>query len=184
MLTLKSDFDIASLHEAYISLSGSDLSLGGSDEDFQHFVDIIKPSGPLHKGACIFRQGDYFDDLILVRVGCVKCCFVNQNGDEQILDFCLSGDLADVNSLYTRTHGVSAITLNTVMLYQIPLEEALRFMRGLSMQLLRLMSQSLERLQVHSLMHSADQKVAVFLENFGSRLYREFNSEVQLIESE
>ena len=172
MLTLQSDLDLSSMREAYLSLSGPDLSLDGSDESFQHFVDIIKQKGPLHRGASIFRQGDYFEDLALVRVGCVKCSLIDQNGVEQIRDFCLSGDVADVNSVYTRIHGVSAITLNTVMLYQIPLDEALRFMRGLPMQLLRLMSQSLERSQTLSRTNSADQKVAGFLENFGRRLHK------------
>jgi len=160
------------MHEAYLSLSGPDLSLDGSDESFQHFVDIIKPKGPLHRGTYIFRQGDYFDDLVLVRVGCVKCSLIDENGDERILDFCLSGDVTDINSVYTRFHGVSAIALSTVMLYQIPLDEALKFMRGLPMQLLRLMSQSLDRSQTHSRTNSADQKVAGFLENFGRRLHK------------
>lgn len=175
-LTLQSDQDLASMHEAYLSLSGPDSSLDGS---FKNFVDIIKPKGPLHRGAYIFRQGDVFDDLILVRVGCVKCSLIDENGDERITDFCLSGDVADINSVYTRVHGVSAIALSTVMLYQVPLDKALGCIRGLSMQLLRLMSQSLERSQTHSQTKSADQKVAGFLENFGRRLHKRGFSKTQ-----
>ena len=121
---MTSDFNIASLREAYLDLSGADIFLDGSDEAFHHFLEIVKSSDPLHKGSYIFRQGNDFDDLILVGVDCVKCSRVDKNGDEEVLDFCLSGDIADINSLYARIHGVSAITLNTVMLYRIPLDGA------------------------------------------------------------
>lgn len=177
--TLTNDFNIASLREAYLDLSGADIFLDGSDEAFHHFLEIVKPSDPLHKGSYIFRQGNDFDDLILVRVGCVKCSRVDKNGDEEVLDFCLSGDIADINSLYARIHGVSAITLNTVMLYRIPLDGAQKIIRGLPMQLLRLMSQSLERSQVRSLKHSADHKMAAFIGNFGQRLYNRGFSKTQ-----
>ncbi len=170
MYAPKDDFDRTNLYQAYLDLSGLDSSGDGYYESFERFLEIVKPIGPLHKGTHIFHQGDAFDELTIVRVGCVKSYSVSGKGNERVTEFCLPKDLVGLNDFYVRKHNVSAVALNTVMLYQLPIDHAEELIQGLSMRLLRSMSSNLQMSNDLFSLQTANHRVATFLNNFGARL--------------
>lgn len=170
MYASKDCFYRQSLRQAYEDLSGPAFTTDGCDDSFEYFLKLVKPVGPLHKGVHIFHQGDSFDDLSLVRVGCVKSYYVSVSGDERVTEFCLPGNLVGINDFYARRHSVSAVALDTLMLYQLPIEDAEKAIKGLSMRLLLIMSRNLHESRNLFSKQTAANRVTSFLNNYGNRL--------------
>ena len=81
---------------------------------------ITECSKPLKNGQHIFRQGDTFTNLHIVRTGSVKIYFTKSDGTEQVLGFCYPGDLLSIDCIQGEKHHCSAVTLDTSSICRLP----------------------------------------------------------------
>ncbi len=77
-------------------------------------------SGPLHRGAHLFRQGDELKSLYLVRSGSVKAYVDSEDGCEQTVAFHFPGDLLGFDAIAGDLHQSSAVALETTAVCSIP----------------------------------------------------------------
>lgn len=149
------------------------LPLGISAGDLEKLDALVQTLGPLHRGAHLFRWGDGFLHLYVVRSGCVKSYVYNEDGEEHVLGFHLPGELVGTDAISRGVHQCSAVALDTGMVCRLPFAELTGMTRripGLQQQLFRLMSRDLETSQWLSASHSVDERMAAFLLGFGNRL--------------
>lgn len=129
----------------------------------------------VRRGAHLFRAGDPFETLYLVRSGAVKTYQVSADGEQRVTGFYLPGDIVGLESIGSDTCASSAIALDTSGLCGFPyqrLREPCQGSDGVSEKLLRSMSAKIrekEQALVALGNKSADERMAWFLAGLSAR---------------
>jgi CRP/FNR family transcriptional regulator, anaerobic regulatory protein len=154
------------------------LPLGLDADDVERLDDIVKRARPLHRGDFLFREGDRFRSLYVVKTGSVKSFAPSTEGGEQVLGFHLPGELIGLDAIDADTHLCSAKALETSALCEIPfsrLEELTTLIPSLQHQMYRLLSKEIAH-DTDMLMllgkKSAEERLAAFLLNMSKRLQK------------
>ena len=74
----------------------------------------------LHRGDRLFRSGERFDSLYMVRSGIVKSCTLSESGDEPVLGFHAPGDLIGMDAIHGGRHASGAVVLDTSSVCRLP----------------------------------------------------------------
>lgn len=87
---------------------------------------VLHHAEPFQKGTRIFLESDAFVGLYAVRSGCVKKYRLHNNGEEQIVGFYFRGDLLGLSGVGSATYRMTAETLDTTSLCEIPFDRLLK----------------------------------------------------------
>lgn len=126
-------------------------------------------SGPLRRGAHLFRQGDELKSLHIVRSGSVKVYIDSEDGCEQTVAFHFPGDLLGFDAIAGDVHQSSAVALETTAVCSFPyarLTAVATEVPALWNELLRAAANQLMDKQNHALLlgqKSAQARFATFL---------------------
>ncbi len=132
----------------------------------------------IKKGDSIFNNGDDHQHLYIIRVGFIKIENCLPNGQYQITQFGMSGDLLGLDGIADGKHHLAAYALNDGELYAINvkiLHAAMNMDHSLLMTITQLLSSALNHSQQHIFslsMHTAEKKLAYFLIDFRNSLNR------------
>ena len=154
------------------------LPMGLEPEDVERLDDIVKRSRPLHRGDYLFRSGEGFRSLYVVKTGSVKTYAPSEEGGEQVLGFHLPGEIIGLDAIDTEVHACSARVLETSAICELPfarLEELSVAIPSLQHQLYRLLSKEIGHDTELLLLlgkKSAEERLAAFLLNLSRRLHR------------
>jgi CRP/FNR family transcriptional regulator len=126
-------------------------------------------------GQYLYRSGQPFHALYLIRVGSVKTCELAEDGREQVTGFRMSGELLGVESIGLTTYACDVIALETSEIWELPYPAVLlACLRIPEMQqsLADAMAEEIRRnrswmLALGTL--TADQRVAAFLLDVATR---------------
>lgn len=160
------------------SLSTLCLPMGLCAEDVDRLDAIIKRNRPLHRGDHLFRDGETFHSLFVVKTGAVKSFTRSGEGDEQIVGFHLPGEVLGLDAIQRGRHGCNARALETTAVCELPferLEELSANLPSLQHQMFRLLSReiSLEADMMTLLGRgTAEERVATFLLGLSERFRR------------
>jgi CRP/FNR family transcriptional regulator len=91
-------------------------------EDIAAVEAIVEHGGIRHKGDHIFRQGEEFLALHVVRSGSVASYSSSASGCEQITGFSFPGSVLGMDAIALNRHRTSAIALETTSVCRIPYE--------------------------------------------------------------
>ena len=133
---------------------------------------LVEHVGPYRTGDHVFRTGDPFRAIFAVRSGTVKTCLVDKEGREQVLGFYLPGEVIGLNAIYPEQFPCNAIALETTQFcrFSFPAMSALAArMPAVQQHLFRLLSKELGTASLLAGDHSADERMAAFLCDLGSR---------------
>ena len=154
------------------------LPVGVEAEELSELDRIIHQRRPLRRGEHLFRVGDEFDSLYVVRSGSVKTYAPSVDGREQITGFHLPGELLGLDAISNGDHPCGARALETASVCEIPYE-LLESLGGripaLRQQIFRLMSRELLQEESHLLLlgrRGADERLAAYLMDLAERLRR------------
>jgi CRP/FNR family transcriptional regulator len=165
-------------HQAHCkdcSLASLCLPLSLNLEDMDALDQIVKRGRPLKKGEFLFRQGDVFNSVFAVRSGALKTFSLSDAGEEQITGFHLPSELVGLSGMDTEIYPVSAQSLETTSVCEIPferLDELSILLPQLRRQLMRVMSREIRDDQQMMMLLSkktADERIATFLVNLSAR---------------
>lgn len=160
------------------SLGALCLPLGLAAEDVEKLEAVVKRSRPLHRGEHLFRGGERFHSLFVVKTGSVKTYTPSPEGGEQVLGFHLPGELIGLDAIDKDCHSCSARVLETSAICEIPfqrLEELAANLPSLQHQLYRLLSKEIvEEAELLMLLgkRNAEERLAAFLVSMSQRLGR------------
>jgi CRP/FNR family transcriptional regulator, anaerobic regulatory protein len=160
------------------SLSSLCLPMGLAPEDVERLDDIIKRTRPLHRGDFLFRDGDRFRSLYVVKTGSVKTFAPSPEGGEQVLGFHLPGEIIGLDAIDKDVHACSAKVLETSAICEIPffrLEELTATIPSLQHQMYRLLSKEIGHDTDMLLLlgkKNAEERLAAFLLSLSKRLHK------------
>jgi len=129
-----------------------------------HSYQVVKNRKELPKGNHIFRGGDDAEAIYIVSSGSIKSYMLMEDGEEQVLNFYMPGDVFGLDAMGSRHHVSSTITLEPTRICKLPLSELQD--RALGQGFLDTVSDNL--LREHNLMlmlarKDADGRLASFL---------------------
>lgn len=127
------------------------------------------------EGHAVYRSGEAFRCLYVVRFGCLKTVLSNTEGTEQIVAFPMKGDVVGLDGLGGGQHGCEAIALEMSEVIAVPFDELLQLSQqcpSLLLPLYRLFGRELARenqviYKIASL--HAEARVAAFLIELSDR---------------
>jgi CRP/FNR family transcriptional regulator len=152
--------------------------MGLDPEDVDRLDDIIRRSKPLHRGDHLFRGGEGFRSLYVVKTGSVKTYAPSEEGGEQVLGFHLPGEIIGLDAIETEVHACSARVLETSAICELPfsrLEELSATIPSLQHQMYRLLSKEISQDTEMLLLlgkKNAEERLAAFLVNMSNRLHQ------------
>lgn len=121
------------------------------------------------RGQHLFRTGEDGTGVYLIEEGCVKVSTLSQGGDEQIVGFCLPGELVGIEAVSESSHSSSAVALEPTRARPLSLNALQTLCQRspeLTHSLLRLVSRRIAELESHMLLlgrKTAPERVAGFL---------------------
>jgi CRP/FNR family transcriptional regulator, anaerobic regulatory protein len=139
------------------------------------FEQLITTRIRLRKGDVLFRAGDRFTALYAIRLGSCKTVMLSDEGNEQLTDYHLAGEIIGVEGMGNEFHGCQAIALEDTEVCTLPFERVERLARedaSFQRRLYRLLSAAITRERTTSLMLGtmrAEQRLAAFLLDLASR---------------
>lgn len=150
--------------------------MGLTPEDVERLDDIVKRTRPLHRGDFLFRDGDRFRSLYVVKTGSLKTFAPSPEGGEQVLGFHLPGEIIGLDAIDKGSHACSARVLETSAICEIPfarLVELTTSIPSLQHQMFRLLSKEIgsdSELLLLLGKKSAEERLATFLLSMSRRL--------------
>ncbi|HSS66232.1 MAG TPA: helix-turn-helix domain-containing protein [Gammaproteobacteria bacterium] len=132
----------------------------------------------VRRGAHIFRMGDPFDCVYMVRSGAVKTYWLAADGDQQVTGFYLPGEVFGLCSVSSESYVNSAVALDTSGICTLPYDHLQRLCLSSEDNLARLMARLSSRIRESEeafivLGHkSADERMAWFLIDISRRQAR------------
>ncbi len=146
-----------------------------NDAEIVQLEQIVERSRPYHGGEHLFRAGQSFRAIAAVRSGCFKSYMINEEGEEQVLDFHLPGEIVGLDAIHSGTHLSSCVALDTAAVCALcfgTLSDLARSIPPLQNQLFDIMSRKISDLGITCGDYSADQRLALFLESLSRRYSR------------
>ncbi len=89
--------------------------------DHDHSYQLVKNRKALSKGKHIFRGGDDTEAIYVVSGGSLKSYILMEDGEEQVLNFYLPGDVFGLDAMGSHCHISSTIALETTTVCKLPL---------------------------------------------------------------
>ncbi len=135
------------------------------------FKDSNMPHQLLHRGEYLYRAGEPFQALYMIRSGIIKTYFISEDGEEQILGFHLPGEIIGFDGIAEGAFPSNAMALDTTSICKLSfdsLEEHYGASPQLQSALLRGMSREILRHENMLMLlgkKKADQRLASFLLN-------------------
>lgn len=89
------------------------LGMGLDKDEPAAVLDIDVHARVLHRHEKLVSDGDAFNALYIVRSGAIKTYKTTESGEEQIIDFCLPGDVIGLDAIHTGRFHCHAVALDT-----------------------------------------------------------------------
>jgi CRP/FNR family transcriptional regulator len=154
------------------------LPAGIDRDDLERLDGAVKDKRTLDQGSMLYRDGDGFQALYVVRSGSLKTFVLNEAGEMQILSFHLPGEIVGFDALATDRHVSYAEALEPSSICELPyarLQQITIEVPALHRQLMRVISRAVVEEQRHTVMlgrQQAQEQLAIFLKNLTDRYQR------------
>lgn len=148
------------------------LNLHLQEKKTNQFVHKFK----IKRGDPIFHSGDKIHSIYNLKIGFAKVEYTLPNGEHQINQFAMPGDLLGLDGIADGKHHLDVYALSDGEICSMPVSElnkAIKIDPDTAVVIEKYMSEALNRTQEHIFSlgtHSAEKKLAFFLVNFRNRL--------------
>lgn len=154
------------------SLSELCVPVGLNRNDVERLESVVERSGPKHTGDHLYRVGEQFHTLFVVRSGCFKNYRVDSEGRDRVLGFFLPGEIMGLDAIYPGTYQSDAVSLDTGSVCALPYEELTLLasqIPRLQDQIMRLLSKDLSNHVWLAGDSHAEERLAGFLIDLSNR---------------
>jgi CRP/FNR family transcriptional regulator len=152
------------------------LPTGLPAAEVEQLERMVAVRRPVARNTVLFKAGDAFEAIYLVRTGFFKTAASAEDGREQVTGFQMAGEMLGMDGIFSGAHACDAVALEDSQVCVVPygrLEDLTREIDRLRRQFLRLMSREIVRDQSVMMLLGAmraEQRVAAFLINLMRRL--------------
>ncbi|MFK8068568.1 MAG: cyclic nucleotide-binding domain-containing protein [Gammaproteobacteria bacterium] len=157
-------------------LSGICAAGNLGDDEAKQIDKAIIHMNPLKRGDYLFRQGDNFESLYIIRSGTIKSFISSEDGEEQIVGFNFPGELLGLDAFDNGHHATSTKTLELVSLCKLSKQNFDRLSQHCAhfhTQCLRVFSKELIHIQQTVMVmgqKDTEEKLACFLLGISARM--------------
>lgn len=135
---------------------------------------IIKRHHPLQKGEHLFRAEDPMRYLYAVRSGAMKTYYLTPEGNEQIADFHLAGEIVALDAIGKDLYRNNCVALDTTVICSISLrhlEDLISQVPRMRHRVLNVLSRKIHQEHQHhnNYRQRAEQRLAAFMLNLSAR---------------
>ena len=154
------------------------LPVGIDAEDLERLDATVRDKRALDRGKTLFRQGESFHALYVVRSGSLKSFVESPGGDLQVLGFHLPGEIVGIDGLTSDHHMCSVEALERSSICELPyaqLQHVTGAVPALHRQLMRVVSREMVAEHGHLVMmgrQQAQERLAIFLHGLADRYAR------------
>lgn len=169
---------VASMENSFCNnCSVKELCLpAGLDEHSLSLIDEqLKQINTVEKDEVLFKPGDRFNKLFVVRSGSVKTFLLNNKHELKIVNFNLPGEILGFDAIESEFHKLTAVALETSSICCITFKDLFSLaakIQPLQHRLLKLASRYCDYHHHIKLDSSATERVAFFLLDLSSRFKR------------
>ncbi|MNG98874.1 Transcriptional activator protein Anr [compost metagenome] len=159
------------------SLAPLCLPGSASPEEVDMLDDVVKHVRAMKENDFLFRQGDSFNSIYVIRSGVLKSVCLSETGEEKIIGIHLPGESIGLSGLGSEAYPVSVQALESTEVCEIPfapLDELLIRLPQIRRHLMRAMSSEIRNTQQMTRLHSkkaADARVVSLLVNLSARFH-------------
>ncbi|WEN14511.1 cyclic nucleotide-binding domain-containing protein [Rhodanobacter sp. AS-Z3] len=172
--------DLNQLRRSCSSCALSELCLpaGIDGADLAKLDMAVRDKRTLERGGALYRDGDPFHALYVVRSGSLKTFVQDHTGAVQILGFHLPGDIIGFDALATDQHVSQAEALERSSICELPydrLQQVTAEVPALQRQLMRVISREVIEEHRHTVVlgrQQAQEQLAIFLKSLSDRYQR------------
>ena len=172
--------DLSQLRRSCSSCALSELCLpaGIGNDDMERLDTVVRDKRTLDRGSVLYRDGDPFEALYVVRAGSLKTFVLDDSGDVQILGFHLPGEIIGFDALASNRHVSQAEALERSSICELPyarLQQVTSEVPALHRQLMRVISREVIEEHRHLVMmgrQQAQEQLAIFLKSLADRYLR------------
>ncbi|MGD8567848.1 MAG: fumarate/nitrate reduction transcriptional regulator Fnr [Gammaproteobacteria bacterium] len=153
------------------------LPTGLNTIELKKFEEIVKQPRPLQRGQQIYRPGDTFNAIYIVRSGSIKTYTTMSTGEQQVIGFHLPGELVGLDGVSEDEFTSTAEAMEMTSVCEISfskLEQIMGQVKTLQHQVHRQMGKELlidQQLLIQLGKMNAERRVAAFLLNISDRLH-------------
>jgi len=143
-----------------------------------HSYQVVKNKKQLEKGGHIFRGGEKAKAIYVVSSGSVKSYVLMENGEEQVLNFYMPGDVFGLDAMGSNYYVSSTVALENTTVCKLPLSGLEN--RVLGQGFLNMVADNLLRdhnLKLMLAKKDADGRLASFLVDMSKRIEKYGHSE-------
>lgn len=154
------------------------LPAGITAEDLVQLDATVRDKRTLDRGDTLYREGDSFGALYVVRSGSLKTFVQDEDGQMQILGFHLPGEIVGVDALASDRHMSQAEALERSSICELPytrLQKVVAEVPALNRQLMRIISREVVEEHRHLVVmgkQPAQERLAIFLASLADRYHR------------
>ena len=172
--------DLNQLRRSCSSCALSELCLpaGIGGDDLDKLDMVVRDKRTLDRGDALYRDGDPFQALYVVRSGSLKTFVQDDTGALQILGFHLPGDIIGFDALAADRHISQAEALERSSICELPydrLQQVTNEVPALHRQLMRVISREVIEEHRHAVVmgrQQAQEQLAIFLKSLSDRYHR------------
>ena len=153
------------------------IASGLNETQLKEVESIVKQPRPVQKSQRLYSSGEPFNSVYVVRSGCIKTYATAINGDQQIINFTLPGDLLGIDGISENHYYRTAEALETSSVCELPFEK-LETLAGriktMQHQLNRSISEEFvadQQILLQLGKMSAEQKIAAFLVSISNKFH-------------
>ena len=154
------------------------LPAGIDHADLDLLDCTVRDKRMMDRGKPLFRQGEAFHALFVVRSGSLKTYVESPDGSMQVLGFSLPGEILGVAALVGDVHPMTAVALERTSVCELPYQQLQRIVAevpALQRQLMRVISRETMADNSHLVMmgkQQAQERLAIFLQSLADRYGR------------
>jgi CRP/FNR family transcriptional regulator len=151
------------------SLNNICLPQGLSEKEINLLESSIDKSIKVKKKDAIFKSNQKTDGIYAVKSGAIKTSIANADGQEQVLEFHLPGDMLGFDAFSSGSHSCDAIALEDTFVCKIPMDmfdDLCERLPGLRQELRHQVGKEIEhnqRLLLSLGQQQTDERLATFL---------------------
>ncbi len=163
------------------------LPAGIGGDDLQRLDDTIRDKRTLDRGVALYRDGDAFHALYVVRSGSFKSFVQDASGSLQILGFHLPGEIIGVDALASDRHVSQSEAMERSSVCELPytrLQDVVSEVPALHRQLMRVISREVVEEHKHMAIlgkQPAQERLATFLKSLADRYARLHRDPTELV---
>ena len=98
------------------------MPLGLTLKDMETVEGLVSARRRIRRGEALYRAGDYFNNLYVVRLGFLKSTVMSSDGREQVTNFFMAGEMIGLDGISSNVYSCDVVALEDTEVCVLPFD--------------------------------------------------------------